>query len=105
MRTGRPGARDVPLAYARARANPFVVGVHQLFQVGVGQHFRRDVASYAGNLRRNPMGHKSPRRFLGPTRVKEFYAMPSENAAPSPFPVALVTAANPLAKSRTARSA
>ena len=42
---------DMALANAGALADPFVIGVDQLFEVGIGQHFFRQVAASSRDAR------------------------------------------------------
>src|SRR6185436_17082718 len=51
VRRGDARIDDVALADAGALKDPFVVGLDQLFEVGVGEHSRRDVRREAGDAR------------------------------------------------------
>src|SRR5487761_784270 len=44
-------------ANARARPDPFIGGFHDLFQVGICRHARRQESCHTRNLRRDSLGH------------------------------------------------
>src|SRR5207342_3954680 len=48
---------DVSLADAGARGDPLIAGVDGLRQVGVGQHFLRQVTAGTGDAREHLLGH------------------------------------------------
>ena len=50
---GRRDARldDVPLTNASALQDPFVAGLDHLFEIGVGEHFRRHIGGETGDAR------------------------------------------------------
>ena len=50
----------MPLANSGAGANPFVAGVHSLFQIEIGDHARRNVSSHSGNLCGDASAHSFP---------------------------------------------
>ena len=58
MRRRDARIRIVPLANARARANPVVRRIHHLFDVRVGDHARRQVPGHSRNFRGNSMAHQ-----------------------------------------------
>ena len=47
----------VPFADAGARANPFVIRIHYLFEIGVRDDSGRNVSGHSGNLRGNASAH------------------------------------------------
>src|SRR5262249_27339026 len=51
---------DVALTDAGAGADPFIAGLDEFGEVVVGHDVRWDVASDAGNFRRDAVGHSSP---------------------------------------------
>ena len=48
--SGYPFLGNVPLVYACALHNPFIVGIHHVFKVGVGQQSRGHIGSQCGDL-------------------------------------------------------
>src|SRR5713226_9271228 len=62
-------------ADAGALTDPLVAGVHQLFQIRVGEHLRRHITGDAGNLRCNAMRHASPVKFTSNVKEARLYAM------------------------------
>src|SRR6266446_2857826 len=50
----------VTLPDSGARADPFVIGIHNFFQLHVGHHPRRQKSGHACNLRCDAMRHITP---------------------------------------------
>src|SRR6266581_8601147 len=68
VRRGGAVFDDVAFTDARARANPFVVGLDDFFQIRVSHHLWRNVARYTRDFCRDAVGHDSPCEWVPRTK-------------------------------------